>query len=166
MLNPSAAARLGEQRHRSSPSDPTPREIEDHVFTGHARFRSWCAACARGRGRADTHRGDGSQGGRGRFWNPRSVMGFVFLSRGVSKTILPHLIPAKGVYLPACEKVADMSTKDLDSLGYHGVVFRCRDEPSILALLRKQLQKATRSPTVLQKVRFMSSLGMPDRSSW
>ena len=48
-----------ETRHRSSPSDPTPREIQDHVLTGHARFRSWCAACVRRRGRADRHRGDG-----------------------------------------------------------------------------------------------------------
>ena len=37
-----------EPRHRSSASDPTPREIEDHVLTGHARFQSRCAACVRG----------------------------------------------------------------------------------------------------------------------
>ena len=43
----------GEARHRSSPSDPTPREIQDHVLTGHACFRSWCAACVTGRGRAE-----------------------------------------------------------------------------------------------------------------
>ena len=35
---------LRELRRRNSPSDPTSREIEDHVLTGHASFRSWCAA--------------------------------------------------------------------------------------------------------------------------
>ena len=69
-VHPSAAARPGEQPHRSSLSDPTPKEIEDHVLTGHARFRSWCAACAREQGRAEGHRGE-----RGRLWNPSSVMG-------------------------------------------------------------------------------------------
>ena len=34
-------------------SDPTLREIQDHVLTGHASFLSWCAACVRRRGRAE-----------------------------------------------------------------------------------------------------------------
>ena len=38
-------------RRRNCLSDPTSREIEDHVLTGHASFRSWCAACVQGRGR-------------------------------------------------------------------------------------------------------------------
>ena len=50
---------LREPRRRNSPSDPTSREIEDHVLTGHAFFRSWCASCVQGRGRAERHRGDG-----------------------------------------------------------------------------------------------------------
>ena len=41
---------------------------------------------------------------------------------GVTKSNFAHLIPAKGV--------------DLDTLEYHRVVFRCDNEPSILALLR------------------------------
>ena len=49
-----------EPRRRNSPSDPTFREIEDHVLTGQATFLSWCAACvAQGRGRAERHQGDG-----------------------------------------------------------------------------------------------------------
>ena len=50
---------LREPRRRNSPSDPTSREIEDHVLTGHASFRSWCAACVQGRGRAERHQGEG-----------------------------------------------------------------------------------------------------------
>ena len=50
---------LRELRRRNSPSDPTSREIEDHVLTGHASFRSWCQACVQGRGRAERHQGEG-----------------------------------------------------------------------------------------------------------
>ena len=34
-------------------------EIEDHVLTGHASFRSWCASCMQGRGRAGRHQWKG-----------------------------------------------------------------------------------------------------------
>ena len=37
-----------EPRRRNSPSDPTSRQFEEHVLTGHASFRSWCAACVPG----------------------------------------------------------------------------------------------------------------------
>ena len=33
---------IQEPRRRNSPSDPTPREIEDHMLTGGASFQSWC----------------------------------------------------------------------------------------------------------------------------
>ena len=54
---------------------------------------------------------------------------------GVTKSIFAHLIPAEGVGFPSCEKVAKMIVKDLDTSGYHRVVFHCDNEPSILALL-------------------------------
>ena len=55
---------------------------------------------------------------------------------GVTKSIFAHLIPAKGVDFPSCEKVVKMIVKDLDVSGYHRVVFRSDNEPSILSLLR------------------------------
>ena len=42
-----------EPRRRNSRSDPTSRPFEEHVLTGRASFRSWCAACVQGRGRAE-----------------------------------------------------------------------------------------------------------------
>ena len=42
---------------------------------------------------------------------------------------------AKGVDFPSCENVVKMIVIDLDTLGYHGVVFQCDSEPSILSLL-------------------------------
>ena len=55
---------------------------------------------------------------------------------GVTKSIFAHLIPAKGVYFPSCEKVVKMFVQDLYNLGYNRVVFRCDNELSILAFLR------------------------------
>ena len=52
---------------------------------------------------------------------------------GVTKSIFTNLIPTKGVDFSSCEKVVKMIVKDLDTLGYHRVVFRCDNEPSILA---------------------------------
>ena len=49
---------LRESRRRNSPSDPTSREIEDHVLTGHASFRSWlCSLCPRAWSSRETRRG-------------------------------------------------------------------------------------------------------------
>ena len=54
----------------------------------------------------------------------------------MTKSIFAHLIHAKGVDFPSCEKVVKMIVIDLDTSGYHRVVFRCDNESSILALLR------------------------------
>ena len=54
----------------------------------------------------------------------------------VTKSIFAHLISAKGVDFPSCEKVVKMIVKDLDTLGYRKVVFRCDNEPAILSKLR------------------------------
>ena len=58
------------------------------------------------------------------------------MHHGATKSIFAHVIPAKGVDFPSCEKVVKMIVKDLDTLGHHTVVFRCDNEPSILAWLR------------------------------
>ena len=55
---------------------------------------------------------------------------------GVTRSIFARLIPSKGVDFPSCERAVKMIVQDLDDLGYHRVVYRCDNEPSILALLR------------------------------
>ena len=147
-----------EPRRRKSLSDPTSREIEDHVLKGHAAFRSRCAACFQGRGRAERHQGDGRReledgskipvvswdycflGARNRISEAdveqRGDSPVLVMHDGVTKSIFAHLIPAKGVYFPSCEKVVKIFVEDLYNLGYNRVVFRCDNEPSILAFLR------------------------------
>ena len=145
-------------RRRNSPSDPMSREIVDHVLTGHASFRSWCAACVQGRGRAERHHGEGRKEfadgssmpvisweycfreARNRISEAevqqRGDSPVLVMHDGVTKSIFAHLILSKGVDFPSCGKVVKMFVTDLDMLGYHRVVFRCDNEPSILALFR------------------------------
>ena len=150
---------LREPRRRNSPSGPMSREIGDHVLTGHASFRSWCAACVQGRGRAEGHQGEGRKklqdgskvpavswdycflGARNRTTEAevekRGDSRVLVMHDGVTKSIFARLSPAKRSRFPkCCEKVVKMIVKDLDTLRYHRVVFRCDNEPSILALLR------------------------------
>ena len=58
---------------------------------------------------------------------------------GVTKSIFAHLLPTQGMDFPGCEKVVKTIAKDLDRVVYRRVVFRCDNEPSILALLRAVL---------------------------
>ena len=142
---------LREPLRRNSTLDPTSREIEDHVLTGHASFRSWCAACVQGRGRAE-RQGEGRKELEDGSKVPVVSWDYCFLEarnrtteaeveqRGDSPVLVMHdsvtksnfaqLIPAKGVDFPSFEKVVKMIVKDMDTLGYHRVVFRCDSEPS------------------------------------
>ena len=128
------------------------------MLTGHACFRSWCAACVQGRGRAERHQGEGCKeledgskvpvvswdhcflGARNRISEAEVGQGgncpVLVMHDGVTKSIFARLIHAKRVDFPSCQKVVKMIVKDLDTLGYHRVVFRCDNEPSILSLLR------------------------------
>ena len=177
----------GEARHRSSPSDPTPREIQDHVLTGHACFRSWCAACVTGRGRAERDivvMATKKMRTVPKFQYCHGINFFVAKGQNDDVDIEQRrdspvlVIPAKGVDFPGCEKVVKTITKDLDSLGYRRVVFRCDNKPSILALLRAVLLAwqwgSTRNVCIGRPAdqprcrKFGKNVikGMSDRSSW
>ena len=42
--------------HRMNPKNPTSREKQEHEDSGHAVYRSWCAACVEGRCVGGQHR--------------------------------------------------------------------------------------------------------------
>ena len=48
------------------------------------------------------------------------------MHEGVTKLVFAHVIPAKGFVPPSCEKAVKMIIDDLDTLGYHRVVFSVR----------------------------------------
>ena len=102
------------------------------MLTGHASFRSWCAACVQRRGRAERHQGKGGSklpglsfdfcflGARNRISEAeveqRGDSSVLVMHDGVTKSISAHLILAKGVDFPSCEKVVKMIVNDLDIL--------------------------------------------------
>ena len=101
-----------------------------------------CSLCPRVCGRAERHQGEG----RKELGDGSKVP---VVSRDCCRTsetdleqrgdipiLVAHLIPAKGVEFPSCEKVVKMIVQDLHNLGYHRVVSRSDNEPSILSLLR------------------------------
>ena len=45
-------------RARLNPKSPTSREKQEHEDSGHAFYRSWCAACVEGRGVSGEHRAE------------------------------------------------------------------------------------------------------------
>ena len=111
-----------EPRRRNSPSDPTSREIEDHVLTGMQAFDHGVQLCVQGRGRAERHQGDGRKeledgskvpvvswdccflGAKNRASDAEVEQGgdspVLVMHDSVTKFIFAHLIPAKGVGLP------------------------------------------------------------------
>ena len=44
--------------HRMNPKNPTSREKQEHEDSGHAVYRSWCAASVEGRGVGGQHRNE------------------------------------------------------------------------------------------------------------
>ena len=121
--------RRGDELREPRPH-PTSLEIEDHVLTGHASFRSWYAVCVQGRGRAERHQGDGRKEFEDGSEVPVVSWDYCFLGvrngtseaevehrgdspvlvmhDGVTKSIFGHLIPAKGVDFTSCKKVVKM----------------------------------------------------------
>ena len=114
------------------------------MLSGQASFQSWCAACVQLRGRAERHQGkgrkeleDGSKvpvvswdccflGVRNRTTEvevEQRGSPVLEMHDGVARSIVAHLIPAKGVDFPSCEKVVKMIVKDVDTLFYYRVVF-------------------------------------------
>ena len=155
---PISGGEISEPRRRNSPSDSLSRDVEDHVLTGHESFQAVvCSLCTRATSSRETPV-RGPQGTLGRFRDSSLVVGCLFhwarnrvseieveqrrgspvlvIHDGATKSAFACVIPSIGVDLPSCKNVVEMIDVDLENLACHRVVFRCDNEPSILALLR------------------------------
>ena len=128
---------IREPRRRNSPSDPTSREIEDHVLTSVQVFDRGVQLVSKGVVEPRDTKGKAakswkmvrrSQSCRGIIVSlepetesaeveRRGDSPVLVMHDGVTKSIFAHLIPAKGVDFPSCEKVVKMIVQDLDTLG-------------------------------------------------
>ena len=54
---------MGNVKTKRDPEKPSEEEIEKHMASGHAVYRSWCEFCVRGQSKSDPHKrsGEGEQ---------------------------------------------------------------------------------------------------------
>ena len=123
-----------------SPSDPTPKEREEHEATQHLPFRSWCPCCVSGRANANAKSELSAELEHG---TPTVSVDYFYLG-GSNKDALPCLakvehrtrakicrvVPGKG----AIEQVAQQEAKDLKAWGAKRFIFKSDQESSLVAL--------------------------------
>ena len=137
-------------RRAVSPEDPSQAEVEAHKLSGHARFRSWCRHCVRGRGCEAPHTRTQAPDSaipviswdycylsekQDSTSEPESPTLVMWDSR--TKALFAHLIPSKGTDFDDLEAVLKLEAADLDRLGYKRVAFRSDNEPAITSFLRE-----------------------------
>ena len=66
---------------RMNPKDPTSKEKQDHEDSGHAVYRSWCAACVGGRSVGGQHRIELLEEGERERTTPFVAFSYGFLTR-------------------------------------------------------------------------------------
>ena len=141
-------------RSQPAPVQPTKKMIEDHEVS-HLPFRSWCAACVRGRAKSQPHYSVGERPEAmstfsvdyGFFGSPgetplqdvsgRDLPVLVAFDRK-SKAVFAHPVPHKGLMKDG--HVDDYPVKrlvqDLDRLGYKRVNGKSDQEPALLNVLK------------------------------
>ena len=132
-----------------SPVAPTRAQRMEHNIT-HLPYRSWCSHCAKGRGRADAHRGGQAQ----EYQKPQLSADYWFMgaSGGADdlgetgqehspviviyekklQVAFAHKVPRKG---PDPDVVRRL-VADLDSIGHKSVVYKSDQENAITSLIR------------------------------
>ena len=145
-------------RIRRATLEPTKAEREAHVIT-HMPFRSWCETCMRARGIATGHRVRRRPDGHElpvlsidyaflRHNAGENSMAIVVMKDSISKAIVAHSVPCKGVEV---DWVAKQLVKDIRKLGYYDrVVLKSDQEPAIVALLDQMAQERSEAPTTLE----------------
>ena len=137
--------------------EPTIKEREEHLLSGHAVYRNWCDACVRARGREYAHQAahdprelpivswDYSFLGHQKVGKEATADDIQEEQKGSSpglvmkdskaSTIGSATHPRKGIDFDGVEDVVAFWTRALDRLGYNRAVCRSDNEPSLTAFL-------------------------------
>ena len=126
-----------------NPKNPTSREKQEHEDSGHAVYRSWCAACVEGRGVGGQHRIELLEEEERERTNPIVAFDYGFLKQENSDTF-PIVISRDSRYGQAgatcCERKGPAAYSIsflvgfIKDLGFRGVILKCGKEPSTRAL--------------------------------
>ncbi len=132
-------------RVKKNPVLPSEKQVEEHYASNHVPYRSWCKACVMGKGVNSAHfraekeeeqavstvsidyafmtHDDAKESEAG--YMPILVM----VDRNTGK-LNANVVPAKGVNPYAVARTA----QNVKLLGYDKVLFKCDQEPAIVAL--------------------------------
>ena len=130
-------------RVRMNPKNPTRREKQEHEDSGHAVYRSWCAACFGGRGAGGQHRIELlEEEGRGRT-TPIVAFDYGFLTQENADTF-PFLVCRDSRYgktgATCCERKGTTTYSIsflvgfVKDLSFRRIILKCDNEPSTKAL--------------------------------
>ena len=130
-------------RERMNPKNPTSREKQEHEDTGHAVYRSWCAACVEGRGVGGQHRIELLEEEEREKTTPIAAFGYGFLTQENADTF-PILTCRDSRYgqtgATCCERKGptaysiSLLVGFIKDLGFRRIILKCDNEPSTKAL--------------------------------
>ncbi len=143
-------------RVKKNPVLPSEKQVEEHYASNHVPYRSWCKACVMGKGVNSAHFRTDKEEEQAvstvsidyAFMThddvKESEAGYmpilVMLDRNTGK-VNANVVPAKGVNPYAVMRTA----QNVKLLGYDKIVFKCDQEPAIVALrdaVKRELQMA------------------------
>ena len=130
-------------RARMNPKNPKRREKQEHEDSGHAVYRSWCAACVDGRGVGGQHRLERMEEYERERTTPIVAFDCVFVTQGNEDTF-PILICRDSKYgqtgATCCERKGPTAHSTsflvgfIKDLGLRRIILECDNEPSSKAL--------------------------------
>ena len=126
-----------------NPKNPTSREKQEHEDSGHAVYRSWCAACVEGRGVGRRHRLELLEEMKEKRTTPIVAFDYSFLTQE-NGDMFPILICRDSRYgqtgATCCERTGPTAYSIsflvgfIKDLGFRRIILKCDNEPSTKAL--------------------------------
>ena len=130
-------------RVRMNAKNPTRREKQEHEDSGHAVYRSWCAACVEGRGVGGQHRIELLEEEERERTTPNVAFDYGFLTQENADTF-PILICRDSKYgqtgATCCDRTGPAACSIsflvgfIKDLGFRRIILKCNNEPSTKAL--------------------------------
>ena len=148
-------------RVRMNPKNPTGREKQEHEDSGHAVYRSWCAACVEGRGVGGQHRIELLEEEERERTTPIVAFDYGFLTQENTETF-PALICRDSRYVQTgatcCERKGPTAysisfpVRFIKDLGFRRVILNIDNETSTKALQDAVIQSCAGVEVIPQRV--------------
>ena len=155
---------------RRAAHDPTAEEVRRHKVN-HTPYRSWCPECVKGRAKDSFHRKAKEEEKAVPtmhldYWFMRDRQGaelvpVATMKDDISKTFKAHIVPGKG----NVKGVAQMLVKDIEKMGYTGVVnIKCDQEAALMDLTKEMARIRPRTIVEYSRAKDSKSNGVAERA--